>query len=88
MTAREAVIVSRFQIPPESVFSRWPEHEVSRHLSRDGVGYLSSLFQVNPFRSDAEHELSLARDRPRLLEEQVGVPLGRVPGIEGGDACL
>src|ERR1700750_1714635 len=70
------------------MLSGWPEHKVSRHLSRDGVRYLFSLFQVNPFWPDAKHKLSLVRDRPRLLEEQVGVPLRRVPGIERGDACL
>jgi hypothetical protein len=59
MTTSEAVVIRRLQVPPKAVHSRWPEHEISGQLSREGVCRLTLLFQVRPLRSHAEHELGL-----------------------------
>ena len=55
----KTVVVSRFEEPAETVFAGRPEHEVSRYLPRDGVGHFPDLFEMDPLRTDAHHELCL-----------------------------
>src|ERR1700761_5120477 len=64
----------------------WPEHEVACYLSGNGVVCLSVLSKMNPLRTYAQHKLGFARQGTRLLEEQVSIPLRRVPRVERGYA--
>jgi hypothetical protein len=43
-----------------AVFAGRPEHEVSRRLSRDGVAHFPILSEVDPFGTDAHHELCVS----------------------------
>src|ERR1700722_12159264 len=43
---------------------------------------------MSPLRPNAEHELSLPGQGPRLLEEKIRVPFCRMPGVKRRDACL
>src|SRR5208282_2345120 len=70
----KTVVVSRFEEPAKTVFAGRPEHEVSRKLSCNGIGHFPILPEMDPFGSDAQHELCLPRYGPRLLEEQVSIP--------------
>src|SRR3984957_172336 len=86
MTASETVIIGWLQIPSKAVSSRWPEHEVSGQLCGEFICRLPALFQVSPLRSHAQHELGLAREGPRLLEEKIRIPFRRVPRVKGRHA--
>jgi len=79
VAGHKVVVISRFKIPAESMFTCRPKHKVPRNLTRDRVRRRSFLAKIDPLRAYAQHELGLARQRPRLLEEQVCVPLSRVP---------
>ena len=85
---RKAVIVSGFDIPAEAVSAGRPEHKVPGYLSSDRIACPPVLFKMDPLGTDTEHELGLPRDGPRLLEQQIGVPLGRVSRKERGNTCL
>lgn len=74
MASGKTVVVGRFEEPTEAVFASWPEHEVSRKLSGNGIGHVPVLVEVNLFGTDAQHELCLSRYGPGLLEEQVSIP--------------
>lgn len=66
----KAVIVGRFQIPAEAMFSMRPEHEVSGDLARDGIAHIAVLPEMNPFGADTKHELRRLRECPRLLNKR------------------
>ena len=55
----KTVVVSRFEEPAETVFAGRPKHEVCRYLTRDGVGRFPVPSEVDPFGTDADHELCL-----------------------------
>ncbi len=59
VTRREAVVVGWFQVPAESVSAGRPEHEVSGYFTSRGICSPSILPEMDPFGSDAQHELSL-----------------------------
>ena len=88
MASSETVIISRFQIPPELVSARRPEHEVSCNFCGERVEYLSALSDVSPLRPYARHELRLLGDCPRLLEKKIGIPFGKPTREERRDAGL
>jgi hypothetical protein len=83
VASAKVVVVCRFEEPAEAVFAGWPEHEVSRQLTGYGVGRFPILLEVNPFGTDAQHELCPTRYGPRFFEEQVGVPFRRITRVEG-----
>ena len=88
MASCKAVVIGRFEKPAEAMFARWPEHKVSRQLASYGVLHFSILLEINPFGTDAQHELRLPRYGPRFLEKEVGVPFRGIMGVEGRHACL
>jgi uncharacterized membrane protein YkgB len=88
MAVGERVVPGGFEVPTEFVPVRGPEHEIEGGFAGEGVGAFAVLARVLPFRADAGHELGLARKRPGLFEEQVGIPLGRAGAEERGDASL
>jgi hypothetical protein len=59
MSTSEAVIIGWLQVPPKEVPSRWPEQEVSGHLSREGICRFPVSFEKNPLRPHARHEFCL-----------------------------
>src|ERR1700730_13951119 len=83
MTTSETVIIGWLQVPSKAVPSRWPEHEVARQFSGEGICRFPFLFYVSPLRSHAEHELGLLREGPWLFEEKICVPFRRVPSVKG-----
>ena len=64
MTSRKTVVVSRFEEPAETVFADRPEHKVSCQLPGNGIGSFPVLVEMNPFGTDAQHELCLSRHGP------------------------
>ncbi len=74
----EAVLVAWFEIPAESVFPGGPEHKIKCYFSGKGVRGYAGLPRMNPGRPGAQHKLRLFGERPRLLEQKVGVPFRRV----------
>lgn len=88
MVSSEAVIERWLQEPVETMFAVWPEHEIRRDFRGYGVGPSTALFEVNPLRADAQHEFRFSRQRPPLLEKQVGIPFRGSTGEEGRNACF
>src|ERR1700728_5011418 len=88
MPSTETIIVARFEIPAEFMLRRRPEHEIQHDLSAERVRRHAVLSRMNPLRTNPKHEFRLFGEGPRLLEQNVGVPLDRVTAEEGRGACL
>lgn len=79
MSAPKTVFVTWFDIPAEPAFCRRPIHKIGRDFSPDCIRCHSVASCMNPLRPHANHKLRLLRQSPGLLENKVGIPLGRVP---------
>ena len=75
----ELVLIARLQIPPESMPFPRPKHKVRRQLNTQRIRFLPKRIRMNPLRPNAKHEFHFGRDRPRLLENQIGGPFRRMP---------
>ena len=88
MSRPEFVLVARFKIPAESVLSERPKHKVWCDFSRNGVHFDTVCVRMNPLGANPDHELHLVGNRPRLLEEKVYAPFGRVTAEQRRDPSL
>ena len=81
MARSELVVVTRFEIPAEFVFSRRPKHKVWRDFDTSRVHLFAVCVRVNPFGANAKHEFHFERKSPRFFEEKVGAPFRRVASL-------
>src|SRR5580700_4933700 len=81
-------LVARFEIPTESMLRRGPEHKIQHAFSADGVRRHTVSRCMNPLRPNARHELRFFRECPRLLEQKVDLPFGRVTGEKRSNSRL
>ena len=80
MPPPKAVLVARFEVPPESMPGGGPVHKIQHGFTADGVRCHAVFRRMGPLRTHAQHELGFFRERPRLLKQKVGVPFCRVRG--------
>ena len=88
MPPPKVVLVARFEIPPEPMLPRGPEHKIQHDFTADRVRCAALFRRMNPLRANAQHKLRLFREGPRLLEQKVGVPFRRVTGEKPCNSCL
>src|ERR1700744_4469953 len=88
MSTRKAIVIRWLQVPPKAMPPAWPEHKIPSYLARNRIRTLPMRPHMLPLRPHPHHELSLPRDRPRLLKEQVSIPLLRVLREERRDSTL
>lgn len=70
----KAVVVSWFEKPAEFVLPGGPKHEVRHHFDAGCVCSHAVFARMNPQGTRACHELRFVGERPRLFEQEVGVP--------------
>ena len=80
MPSPKVVFVARFEVPTESMLRGGPEHKIQHDLTANGVRCHAVFCRMNPLRTNTQHEFRFFRERPRLLEQKVGVPFCRVKG--------
>src|SRR5580693_876919 len=85
MPRPEFVLVARFKIPAESVFSGRPKHKIWCDFGSNRVHFDTVCVRMNPLGASPEHELYLVGKRPRFLEEKVDAPFRRVTAEQRRD---
>src|SRR5580700_10196455 len=88
MERPEVVLVAGFDVPPESMLRGGPEHKIQYGFTADRVRRHAKFFRMHPLGTNAYHKVHFFRERPRLLEEQVDIPFGRVPAEKRRDSRL
>jgi hypothetical protein len=78
MPPPKAVRVTWFEVPTESVLPGRPEHKIQHGFTADRVHCHAVFCSMNSLAANSQHELRFFRERPRHLEQKVGVPFCRV----------